>query len=105
MTPHLDPPPLAGEGREGGQRLRLIWAALLLASCVTAAPYHSCPGPCGSGQGCDTTVGECHVDPCEGRCQRGERCEAGPPPHCEIVPMSEMEVTHPDTSSPAGALH
>jgi len=84
---------------------RVIGAALLLAGCVTAAPYHSCPGPCGSGQSCDTVIGECHVDPCEGRCNRGERCEAGPPAHCEIVPMSEMEVTHPDSTSPAGMWH
>ena len=78
---------------------------LLLAACATAAPYHSCPGPCGSGQGCDTALGECRVDPCEGRCVAHELCIAGPPAHCEIVPMSEMEVTRPDTSSPAGGLH
>jgi hypothetical protein len=79
-----------------------LWLAL--GACVSN-PYHSCPGPCGSGQSCDTAVGQCHEDPCEGRCARGERCEAGPPAQCIIVPLSELEVTRPDTSSPAGMLH
>jgi hypothetical protein len=80
-------------------------ALLLLAACATVAPYHSCPGPCGGGLTCDTSIGECRIDPCQGRCTAHERCAEGPPPHCEIVPMPEMEVTHPDTSSPAGMLH
>ncbi len=67
--------------RNAGPRWFLL---LLLAGCVTAPPYHSC------------------LDPCEGRCVRGERCEPGPPPSCAILPLSEMEVT--DTASPSGPL-
>jgi len=87
--------------------VRLLAALLACAGCVTARPYHSCPGPCGSGQSCDTSVGECRVDPCEGRCNPHERCVVDPRPHCEIVPMSEMEEApmRSDGSSPAGGLH
>lgn len=86
-------------------RVLAMGVALALCRCVSA-PYHSCPDPCGSGRACDTAVGQCHDDPCEGRCVRGERCEAGPPAVCELVPISDLEVVdHPDMTSPAGGLH
>jgi hypothetical protein len=85
--------------------MRLSFLLLALAACVTAAPYHSCPAPCGSGQSCDTAIGERHVDPCEGRCARGERCDLGPPAQCIILPISEMDISRPDNSPNAGQLH
>ena len=85
--------------------MRRAALALVLAACVTPTPYHSCEAPCGSGRSCDTTVGLCHDDPCEGRCAKHERCDPGPPPTCIIVPVSEMDISRPDNSPNAGSLH
>jgi len=81
-----------------------VCLAVVLAACVSPPPYHSCPSPCGSGRSCDTAIGQCHDDPCEGRCVRGERCEAGPPPQCIILPLSEIDISRPDNSSNAQEL-
>lgn len=92
-------PPFAHfEGMSLLGRLSLI---ACFAGCVATQLQHHCPAPCGTGQICDATVGECRPDPCEGSCNGAQRCRSGPPPHCVDINVGEdNQARH---SQPRGA--
>ena len=77
--------------------LRLLAVvALVTSSCVATQLLHNCPGPCGEGNRCDATVGECKPDPCGGHCNhQSQRCRAGPPPRCVDLNMGEAQESGP----------
>lgn len=73
--------------------------ALASPACVGTQLLHRCPGPCGEGNLCDATVGECKKDPCDHRCnQQSQICEAGPPPRCVDRNMGEAQESGPPGS-------
>jgi hypothetical protein len=85
-------------------KLGLALLLLSLGACVHTQqpPEHECEASCPAGQACDHTIGQCKVDPCEGRCQKWERCEGmNAQAHCEMVPMPAMQYERPDTSAPS----
>jgi hypothetical protein len=85
--------------------MKLALLLFCLCACAHAQEtrYLACPADCPNGQSRDHSVGQCSIDPCEGRCSTWERCVVGTDTraHCEIVPMPDMQYTRPDTSAPS----